>query len=601
MVQAQHPQHAPAQRQVGRLLRWGLPALLGLLALPGFAQPFPQAKLDSLRQLARWPEATQQRLLSNPVRATPASGAVVARLLRQPLAFSGAMQQELLLHLIDRYFYQNRPSLVVLRGLECRQLAIALHDSARRSRTATVLSYAYSLLEQPRAGIAYAEEARRFAQGPGKAGLLGRAANMLSIVASQLHDYPRVLRANLVSLRLAQRAHDRYNEAIELQNLAQNCLDMHRDAEARRYLDSAAAKNHVLAPSEREGLPLLQATLAQHEGRLAEAVRQLLPVQRLAREQQHVYFEVDVLNMLIPTLAQLNRYREAYNFEQRRSELRNQLRQETTLRHAQELQAIYNTEQHTRELSRQRQRIEMLQAQAQATTARRQRRDFWLMGALAVLALAGAFTGYRRRLARIRRETARRARIAADLHEEVGTLLTRVSMQAELLRDTQPGTVRPAFDRLVANTRTAARTVRDVVWGIDPHADTVGALADRLREYLHQATGATVLLTELSTDDCLPDEAPLRAEVRQQLYLIGKEAIAEAVRHAPHATQLHIGLFRAGRQLGLRVLASGPPDAAATLDTASVRAMQQRAAAVGGTADTRLQPGGFVVEARVPF
>ena len=55
------------------------------------------------------------------------------------------------------------------------------------------------------------------------------------------------------------------------------------------------------------------------------------------------------------------------------------------------------------------------------------------------------------------------------------------TVRAELLHEAAgPGS--PAVGNLLADSRAALATMRDVVWSIDAGADTVGALLDRLRD-----------------------------------------------------------------------------------------------------------------------
>ncbi len=221
----------------------------------------------------------------------------------------------------------------------------------------------------------------------------------------------------------------------------------------------------------------------------------------------------------------------------------------------------------------------------------------WLLASGVVAALL--YSAHRRRVARVLREERLRTRIAADLHDEVGTLLTRISLQAEVLRQTQP-TGGPALDRLLNNSRTAARTMRDIVWSIDAHADTVGSLLDRMRDHLDQTATPAGFNTELLVTG-LTDTAPLPPETRQQLYLIFKEAVANATKHARHATQLTVSLTRHAHTLTLLVQDDGQPYASATRSGLGLRSMQQRAASIGGvlTAGFGEEGKGFGVEVRV--
>ncbi|MDO7845792.1 histidine kinase [Hymenobacter sp. M29] len=221
----------------------------------------------------------------------------------------------------------------------------------------------------------------------------------------------------------------------------------------------------------------------------------------------------------------------------------------------------------------------------------------WLLAAAIVA--AGLYVVHRRRLARVRHDERLRSRIAADLHDEVGTLLTRVNMQAELLHQAQPAPS-PAFDRLLTNSRAAASTMRDIVWGIDAQADTVGALLDRMRDHLDQTAAPAGLNTHLATDG-LPDALPLPPELRQHLYLVFKEAVTNAARHARQATDLWVSLTRAPGQLRLEVRNNGPA-AGTSRSGMGLRSMRQRAEALRGTLDAGPEPeDGFRVRLVVPF
>lgn len=221
----------------------------------------------------------------------------------------------------------------------------------------------------------------------------------------------------------------------------------------------------------------------------------------------------------------------------------------------------------------------------------------WLLAA--ALLGAGLYGLHRRRLARVRRVERLRSRIAADLHDEVGTLLTRVSLQAELLRQTRPE-ADPTLERLLSNSRQAAGTMRDIVWGIDAQADTVGALLDRMRDHLDQTAAPAGLATELRVQG-LRDAQTLPPELRQHLYLIFKEAVSNAARHAQHAAHLTVTLTREGGWLTLLVEDDGQPTGAATRSGMGRRNMQQRAGLLGGTLTAEARPQGFVVSLRVPF
>ena len=137
--------------------------------------------------------------------------------------------------------------------------------------------------------------------------------------------------------------------------------------------------------------------------------------------------------------------------------------------------------------------------------------------------------------------------------------------------------------------------MRDVVWSIDARADSAGALLDRMRDYLDQLgdfVGPTLTLRTTG----LPDELALAPALRQQLYLLFKEAITNAVRHAASATEIRVSLVRANGVLELEIVDDGPyqaPAAGAPRPSGlGLRNMAQRAHAIGGELRTGGRPDG---------
>jgi len=248
----------------------------------------------------------------------------------------------------------------------------------------------------------------------------------------------------------------------------------------------------------------------------------------------------------------------------------------------------------------------LLQTQAQLRTAVYGRRQAWLSAATLaaglLLTLGLGWWAGRKRRQRTAQEEHLRARIAADLHDEVGTLLARVSMQADLLHQQQPE-LSPALERLLGNSRAAALTMRDIAWSADTQTATVGALLDRMRDHLDQTVAPAGLLAQLRSNG-LHDNQPLPSELRQHLYLIFKEAVANILHHATQATTITITLthYDVASDLVFTIENDGRPALVPVRSGIGLRNMQQRAAALRGALEAGpRQEGGFGVRLQVPF
>ncbi len=180
----------------------------------------------------------------------------------------------------------------------------------------------------------------------------------------------------------------------------------------------------------------------------------------------------------------------------------------------------------------------------------------------------------------------------------MGALLTRVNLQAEVLHET--GATSHQLGELLEDSRAAVATMRDVVWSIDAHSDTVGSLLDRMRDHLDRSVESAGWHFTLQVEN-LADTDTLPPQVRQHLYLVFKEAVTNALRHARHATTLQIYFGREGRRLVLDVRDDGQPHPGpATRSGLGLRSMTQRVAALGGQLEVGpVAGGGYRVRCKV--
>lgn len=168
----------------------------------------------------------------------------------------------------------------------------------------------------------------------------------------------------------------------------------------------------------------------------------------------------------------------------------------------------------------------------------------WWFLFLCVVGIAGlvyAFTRYR--LQRLLEMERMRMRIAGDLHDEVGSMLSGLAMQAEILELDQQKTDPARLRRLSDISRLTLSKMRDVVWSIDSRRDQVKNLLDRMREHAEEMLTPKEMIFQFVLGD-LPLEKKLRVDARQHLFLFFKEAITNIVKHS-NATivTIHFGQF----------------------------------------------------------
>ena len=237
----------------------------------------------------------------------------------------------------------------------------------------------------------------------------------------------------------------------------------------------------------------------------------------------------------------------------------------------------------------------------------------WFPASLIVggLLLAAAFLNWRlrwqRRLLRLQHQQAladERTRIARDLHDDLGTALTGVALELDVVRrDSHDG---PALGNRLAESATRIRRLaermREVVWAVNPRCDTVSSLASFLEQQAGQFLKADGLRCRLEFPEDIP-ALPLDGETRHHLALGVREALSNALRHAA-AGEVVLSLGIEADQLIVRVADNGrgfrvEEGQACGRGLANLRARLEK---MGGRCAFRSAPGaGTTIEMRVPL
>ncbi|MGD2114980.1 MAG: histidine kinase, partial [Acidobacteriota bacterium] len=223
----------------------------------------------------------------------------------------------------------------------------------------------------------------------------------------------------------------------------------------------------------------------------------------------------------------------------------------------------------------------------------------WFLAVLAMLAILSAWTVARLRSAQRRALERQRARIASDLHDELGSGLGGIGIVAELLAgDQEIGAAgKEAATEITTASRELGAALSDIVWALDSKARSLPEVAGRLAQ-----RGATLFSgngTELTCyfPEAWPKTRPAAA-VRRSVLLIGLEGLYNAARHAaadrvelilePDDGHWRLAIRDDGRGLG----AAGPSDPGH-----GMASMRRRAAEIGAQVTWRANSeGGTTVE-----
>ncbi len=125
-----------------------------------------------------------------------------------------------------------------------------------------------------------------------------------------------------------------------------------------------------------------------------------------------------------------------------------------------------------------------------------------------------------------------RTKIASDLHDDVGSMLTQISIYADLIGYEQTLDNAKKHGRFISGkSREIIGAMSDIIWSIDSRYDKMENLIDRMREFGINITQPQNIKFEFETEISNPDKN-LSAEKRQNIFMIFKEALNNAVKYA---------------------------------------------------------------------
>jgi signal transduction histidine kinase len=223
---------------------------------------------------------------------------------------------------------------------------------------------------------------------------------------------------------------------------------------------------------------------------------------------------------------------------------------------------------------------------------------WWFRASALLGVLLVGFTVHRYRVSRLLALERVRMRIAADLHDDIGGSLSRISIQSEVACREARGLGEQPGRRLMEiadGARGLVDALSDIVWSVDPRRDDLASVCRRVREYADDLFTASGVRWKYTASGTLESVA-LDPQDRRNLFLLLKEAVTNVARHAAAGSvSLTVGL--AGRELRVELRDDGRGfdvgafDNGTPTDRQGLASMRARASRLGATLAIQSAPG----------
>ena len=400
-------------------------------------------------------------------------------------------------------------------------------------------------------------------------------------------------------------------------NAGMGYLETGRLTEAKTYLLKALDGHRTYQNRKETAFVLVQlAKLYEEEGNKDKAFRSAAEAKELATDARAPQQIMDASRLLATTYADRGDFLSAYKEHLLFTSIKDSLFEQEKVKTLANFQTRYETE-------KKEQQIVLLNRETTIQKLQLRQQGFLLLAAGTFICV-GVASGYlmirQRKLraeARLQQELHReqeraahavleaeereRRRIAGDLHDGVGQMMSAALMKLNEAREKAPeGTQAEALTaRALALLSESYDEMRHISHQMMPNALLKAGLATAIREFVDKIDGAS-LQVELIIDG-LDDR--LDEQTETVIYRVIQEAVNNVIKHAG-ATRLSIQLANDAEGIAVTIEDNGRGFDPATLDRAQgigVRNMYSRLALLKGTVEIDSAPGrGTVVSVFIP-
>ncbi|HEY4966683.1 MAG TPA: histidine kinase [Puia sp.] len=214
----------------------------------------------------------------------------------------------------------------------------------------------------------------------------------------------------------------------------------------------------------------------------------------------------------------------------------------------------------------------------------------WWFYLLCFAAIASAlYAFYRYRINQILNLQKIRNSIASDLHDDIGSTLSSISIMSELAKKKSASSM-TLLDSIGETARLTQENMRDLVWAVNPRNDRFGNILQRMQQFASEILEARGITFQFRYDESIAAEK-LSMEQRKKIYLFFKEAINNAAKYSK-ASQVEAVMQIKNGIVILSITDNGVGFIAADKNNGNgLSNFSQRALELGGKTTMHSEPG----------
>ena len=151
-----------------------------------------------------------------------------------------------------------------------------------------------------------------------------------------------------------------------------------------------------------------------------------------------------------------------------------------------------------------------------------------------------------------------RSRISKDIHDEIGSGLTKISLISQRLKNSfknKEETDITLLDKISNSSKEVIENLGEIIWTVNPKHDNLTSLLAYIRNYCAIFFEDTSIKCIIDFPDNIPS-LPIHPELKRNLFLVIKECLNNIIKHAS-ATEVIICFNIYNEQYSLVIIDNG--------------------------------------------
>ena len=191
---------------------------------------------------------------------------------------------------------------------------------------------------------------------------------------------------------------------------------------------------------------------------------------------------------------------------------------------------------------------------------------WWFRLSVLLIIAGGIYTLYRYRLAQQIKLFSIRNNIASDLHDEIGSTLSSISISSTLIQKKMEGNsteVNGLLNQISNNTDNMMEAMSDIVWAINSKNDRFDNVVNRMRSFAIEILEPENIQLHMQVSEHL-NHVKLNMQQRKNFYLIFKEAVNNIAKYAA-CTNVWVDIESKGGKIMMKIKDNGKDFSSASI------------------------------------